>query len=87
MIDRERELRRCIVDNIGDCFFHCWENYSEPIPAGVTIGSHPAGVLSFVRGVVEDENGQIYCVNANKIRFLTDKEICDLRIKAYNQEF
>ena len=34
------ERRLCKVkDELG--YFHCWEHYSEPVPAGLTIGSPP----------------------------------------------
>lgn len=39
------EHRLCKVKNeLG--YFHCWEHYSEPVPAGLAIGSSEYGVLS-----------------------------------------
>lgn len=38
-------------------YFHCWEHFSEPVPAGLTIGSPPAGVISYVVGIVEFDDG------------------------------
>lgn len=38
-------------------YFHCWEHYSKPVPAGLTIGSPPAGVISQVFGIVEFDDG------------------------------
>ena len=50
------ELRLCKVNNqLG--YFHCWEHYSNPVPAGLTIGSPPAGVISYVSGIVEFDDG------------------------------
>ena len=50
------ELRLCKVHGeVG--YFHCWEHFSQPVPAGTTPGSPPAGVVSYVSGIVEFENG------------------------------
>lgn len=50
------ELRLCkVLGEFG--YFHCWEHFSQPVPAGATIGSPPAGVVSYVIGIVEFENG------------------------------
>lgn len=67
------EYRPCHVSGIGEALFHRWEDYSEPIGAGVTIGSHPAGVLSFVRGIVEDMSGKIHYVTPSDVTFLDNK--------------
>ena len=49
------ELRLCKVkDELG--YFHCWEHYSEPVPADLAIGSPPAGVINYVSGIVEFED-------------------------------
>ena len=46
------ERRLCKVNNeLG--YFHCWEHFSKPVSAGLTIGSSPAGVISYVSGIVE----------------------------------
>lgn len=65
-------LRPCEVKTIGKALFHLWEQYSKPIPAGVTIGSYPAGIVSYTVGIVEDSNGQIHRVPPEEIKFLGD---------------
>lgn len=65
-------LRPCEVKKIGKALFHLWEQYSKPIPAGVTIGSYPAGIVSYTVGIVEDSNGQIHRVPPEEIKFLGD---------------
>lgn len=74
MLLKEPFLRPCYVENIGKALFHLWEQYNEPVAGGVTIGSHPAGVLSYIMGIIEDENGQIHRVFPEKIKFV-DREI------------
>ena len=50
------ELRLCKVHGeLG--YFHCWEHFSQPVPAGATVGSPPAGVVSYVSGIVEFDEG------------------------------
>lgn len=50
------ELRLCKVHGeLG--YFHCWEHFSQPVPAGATAGSPPAGVVSYVSGIVEFDGG------------------------------
>ena len=65
-------LRPCEVKTIGKALFHLWEQYSKPIPAGLTIGSYPAGIVSYTVGIVEDSNGQIHRVPPEEIKFLGD---------------
>ena len=61
------ELRLCkIKDEFG--YFHCWEHYSEPVPAGLTIGSPPAGVIVDVKGIVDLEDG-VRCVDPTEVEF------------------
>lgn len=65
------ELRLCKVkDELG--YFHCWEHYSEPVPAGLTIGSPPAGVISYVSGIVEFEDG-VRRVDPTEIKFCDEE--------------
>lgn len=66
----KKTLRLCEVKNIGKAYFHLWEQYSQPIAGGVTIGSHPPGVVSYITGIIEDSNGQIHKVLPENIKFI-----------------
>ena len=73
------ERRLCKVDDkIG--YFHCWEHFSKPVSAGLTIGSPPAGVISYVVGIVEFADG-VERVDPTEIKFCDEKHaaICDSR--------
>ena len=50
--------------------FHKWVLEQQPIPAGLSIGSHPGGQLSQVLGLVELEDGTVQLVAPIKIRFI-----------------
>lgn len=78
------ELRLCKVDNeLG--YFHCWEHFSNPVPAGLTIGSPPAGIISYVSGIVEFEDG-VRHVDPTEIKFC-DEEHADLcTLNKYEKE-
>lgn len=78
------ELRLCKVNNeLG--YFHCWEHYSNPVTAGLTIGSPPAGVISYVSGIVEFEDG-VRRVDPTEIKF-SDEEHADLcALNKYEKE-
>ena len=67
------ELRPCIINGVGKGIFHCWEQYTEPIAPGLTIGSHPGGQISRVNGIVEIESGHVIRVNLSSIRFIDNK--------------
>lgn len=50
------DLRICKVKSKNGYllgYFHCWEQYSEPIEASPLIGGPPAGVYSRIYGIVE----------------------------------
>lgn len=48
----KKELRLCkVAEKLG--YFHCWEQYSNVIAPGLTIGSAPGGQISNVFGIVE----------------------------------
>lgn len=65
------ERRLCKVKNeLG--YFHCWEHYSEPVPAGLAIGSSPAGFVSYVSGIVEFEDG-VRHVDPTEIKFCDEE--------------
>ena len=67
-------MRLCEVKNIGKSYFHLWEQYSKPIAGGITIGSHPPGVVSYVVGIIEDSDGQVHRVLPDDIKFIKRKE-------------
>ena len=65
------ERRLCKVKGeLG--YFHCWEHSSEKVTAGLTIGPPPAGVISYVKGIVEFEDG-VRCVDPTEIEFCDEE--------------
>lgn len=60
-------MRVCNVDGRTG-YFHCWEQYSDVISPGLTVGSHPGGQFSRVFGLVEFD-GKIERVEPTKIIF------------------
>lgn len=66
-------MRRCTVKgaNSGSvpAVFHQWCNISQLVDAGLTIGSHPAGVVSYTVGLVELKTGEMSQVDPNRIIF------------------
>lgn len=65
------ERRLCKVkDEFG--YFHCWEHSNEQVPDGLTIGPPPAGVISYVKGIVEFEDG-VRCVDPTEIEFCDEE--------------
>lgn len=68
------ERRICTVGrkNPRTGYFHCWEHFSKPVPAGLTIGSPPAGVISYVVGIVEFADG-VERVDPTDIRFCDEE--------------
>lgn len=78
------ELRLCKVNNeLG--YFHCWEHYSNPVPAGLTIGSPPAGVISYVSGIVEFDDG-IRRVDPTAIKFCDEEHSNLCALNKYEKE-
>ena len=78
------ERRLCKVKNeLG--YFHCWEYYSEPVPAGLTIGSPPAGVISYVSGIVEFED-DIRRVDPTAIKFCDEEHANLCALNKYEKE-
>lgn len=63
-------LRPCIIENKKKGLFHCWEEKSQPVAAGISIGSAPAGQLAYTLGIVELEDGSVIECFPYKIRFL-----------------
>lgn len=78
------ELRLCKVKSeLG--YFHCWEHFSNPAPAGLTIGSPPAGVISYVVGIVEFEDG-IRRVDPTAIKFCDEEHANLCALNKYEKE-
>lgn len=65
------ETRLCTVDRETG-YFHTWEHFSKPVPAGLTVGSPPAGVMSIVSGIVEFEDG-VRRVDPTQIKFCDEQ--------------
>ena len=65
-----KELRLCKVDEkLG--YFHCWEQYSDVIASGLTVGSHPGGQYSRIFGIIEFDD-RIERVDPSKIQFVDE---------------
>ena len=63
----KQELRLCTVDKEAG-YFHCWEYYSRPVPAGFGTDAPPSGVVSYVSGIVEFRD-RVERVDPERIRF------------------
>lgn len=50
--------------------FHCWEQYSNVVNASHLVGGYPGGTISFVRGIVEYDDGTLDLVAPKTIRFV-----------------
>lgn len=77
----KKELRLCKVGKETG-YFHCWEQYSDVIAPGLTVGSHPGGQYSRVFGIVEFDDG-VERVSAEKIELRLSramKNACRFRI-------
>lgn len=78
------EHRLCKVNNeLG--YFHCWEHFSKPVPAGLTIGSPSAGVISYVVGIVEFDDG-IRRVDPTEIKFCDEEHANLCALNKYEKE-
>lgn len=78
------ERRLCKVNHeLG--YFHCWEHYSNPVPAGLTIGSPSAGVISYVSGIVEFDDG-IRRVDPTAIKFCDEEHANLCALNKYEKE-
>lgn len=67
----KQERRLCTVKGETG-YFHTWEQYSKPIEASPMIGGHPGGVVSYVLGIVEFEDG-VKRVDPNEIKFCDEE--------------
>ena len=70
-ITSKMEIRDCTV-NGEPGYFHCWEHYSKPVPESLLRGGAPAGVVSFIRALVEFPEGMRY-VYPEDIQFCDEK--------------
>lgn len=76
------EKRLCEVDE-KLCYFHMWENYSQPVEASMLIGGAPAGIVSFVSGIVEYPDGSVKRVPIESIKFIDE---INEELKFYNEK-
>jgi len=67
------ELRPCIVNGNKKALFHMWEQYSDIIAPSPMVGGHGGGVLNYVMGIIETEDGQVIKVHPHTIRFIDNK--------------
>lgn len=51
-------MRKCTVKG-KQGVFHRWADYSQPVPAGLTIGSAPAGEIRYPVAIIEMEDGTV----------------------------
>lgn len=58
-ITGKMERRDCTV-NGEPGYFHCWEQYSKPVSESLLRDGAPAGVISFIRALVEFPEGMRY---------------------------
>lgn len=55
-IEINYRTRLCtVLDELG--YFHCWEQYSQPVEASPLVGGAPAGVIAQTFGIVEFRDG------------------------------
>lgn len=52
----KQHTRSCMVEGRPGVF-HLWEQYSQPVQTSPMIGGPPAGVVSYVNGIVEFADG------------------------------
>lgn len=67
----KQERRLCTVNGEAG-YFHTWEQYSKPIEASPMVGGHPGGVVSYILGIVEFEDG-IKRVEPTVIKFCDEE--------------
>ena len=70
-IEIEYKTRPCTVGGESG-YFHCWEQYTDVIAPGLTIGSQQGGQFSRVYGIVEFAD-RVERVEPFRIKF-TDEE-------------
>lgn len=72
--------RLCRVDG-RIAAFRGWEQYSNMVNASPLVGGYPGGTISFVRGIVEYDDGTIDLVGPTTIRFVDIPE----ELKGYEE--
>lgn len=83
-IEIRQERRLCTVNGkLG--YFHYWEHYSRPVEASPLRGGAPAGVISFVRGIVEFPEGVGY-VSPADIKFCDDENAMLCQMAKHQEE-
>ena len=65
-------LRTCRYENENH-LFHGFEHFSNVVGQSIAVGGHPAGQISQVFALIEDESGNIKRVDPTDIKF-TDNE-------------
>lgn len=68
----EDYYRPCKFEN-KNYIFHCFEQHSYVISPSPMIGGHPGGQVSGVFALIEDKKGNIYRVDATRVKFTDDK--------------
>lgn len=76
--------RDCLVDDRPG-YFHCWEQYSQPVAASLLIGGEPAGVIAQVFGIVEFSDG-VERVQPYKIKFTDEKHANLVEYEKWSKE-
>lgn len=66
------ELRPCFVKN-KKALFHKWNEFSKPVPGGITTIDPPPGQITYTLGMVEYEDGTVEEVAPHHIRFIDNK--------------
>lgn len=87
VIQHSRRSRGGIPEELKHAaLFHAWTIEQEPIGAGLTVGSHPAGQLSRARALVEFQDGRVRLVSPELLYFLDTEEKMAPFIQAYIAE-
>ena len=80
----KHEYRLCTVSGkIG--YFHCWEHYSKTVEASLFVGGAPAGIISFVRAIVEFPEGIGYA-DPKDIKFCDEENAMLNEMTKYQDE-
>ena len=65
----EKKVKHITPDVVFKGYFHMWRNESYVVGESLMIGGHSAGQMSHITAIVEKEDGTIYCVEPEWIRF------------------